>query len=156
MPDIVEAMRDDPDWADLIDVDWSNATIVYPRAKHAISIRLDKDIVDFFKATGQRLPDAHQRGVALLRRRETEGQEDRLKLRPTPSRADCPQAFGDWRKSRAKARLLPDLQRGEVRCVHDFANHQRSRIAISRSAARERRGRTPSWHVSASDGLALS
>jgi uncharacterized protein (DUF4415 family) len=51
--DIAEAMRDDPDWADLIDVDWSNAAIVYPRAKHAISIRLDKDIVDFFKATGK-------------------------------------------------------------------------------------------------------
>jgi hypothetical protein len=51
--DIVEAMRDDPDWADLIDIDWSNATIVYPRTKHAISIRLDKDIVDFFKATGK-------------------------------------------------------------------------------------------------------
>jgi uncharacterized protein (DUF4415 family) len=51
--DIVAAMRDDPDWADLIDVDWSNATMVYPRPKHAISIRLDKDIVDFFKATGK-------------------------------------------------------------------------------------------------------
>jgi uncharacterized protein (DUF4415 family) len=51
--DIAEAMRDDPDWADLIGIDWSNATIVYPRPKHAISIRLDKDIVDFFKATGK-------------------------------------------------------------------------------------------------------
>ena len=51
--DIVEAMRGDPDWADLIDIDWSNATIVYPHPKHAISIRLDKDIVDFFKATGK-------------------------------------------------------------------------------------------------------
>ena len=51
--EIEAQMRDDPDWADLIDIDWSNATIVYPRAKHAISIRLDKDIVDFFKATGK-------------------------------------------------------------------------------------------------------
>jgi uncharacterized protein (DUF4415 family) len=51
--DIAEAMRNDPDWADLIDIDWSNATIVHPRSKHAISIRLDKDIVDFFKSTGK-------------------------------------------------------------------------------------------------------
>jgi uncharacterized protein (DUF4415 family) len=51
--DIEAAMRDDPDWQDFLDVDWSNATIVYPRPKNAISIRLDKDVVDFFKATGK-------------------------------------------------------------------------------------------------------
>jgi len=51
--DIERAMRDDPDWADLIDVDWSKAEIVIPRAKKAISIRLDEDIVDFFQATGK-------------------------------------------------------------------------------------------------------
>lgn len=51
--DIERAMRDDPDWADLIDVDWSKAKIVIPRAKKAISIRLDEDIVDFFQATGK-------------------------------------------------------------------------------------------------------
>lgn len=50
--DIAAAMRDDPDWADLIDIDWSNATI-YPMPKNAISIRLDQDVVDFFKATGK-------------------------------------------------------------------------------------------------------
>jgi uncharacterized protein (DUF4415 family) len=51
--DIEAAMRDDPDWKDFIDVDWSKATIVYPQPKNAISIRLDKDVVDFFKATGK-------------------------------------------------------------------------------------------------------
>lgn len=50
----VEAqMRDDPDWADFIDVDWSNATIVIPVPKSALSIRLDKDVLDFFKGTGK-------------------------------------------------------------------------------------------------------
>jgi uncharacterized protein (DUF4415 family) len=51
--EIEAQMRDDPDWADFIDIDWSKATIVYPLAKSAISIRLDQDVVDFFKATGK-------------------------------------------------------------------------------------------------------
>ena len=51
--EIEAQMRDDPDWADLIDFDWSNATIVYPVSKHAISIRLDQDVIDFFKGTGK-------------------------------------------------------------------------------------------------------
>lgn len=52
--DEIEAqMRGDPDWAGLMDIDWSQAAIVYPVAKSAISIRLDKDVVDFFKAGGK-------------------------------------------------------------------------------------------------------
>lgn len=47
------AARDYPDWKDFIDIDWSNATIVYPVPKNAISIRLDQDVVDFFRATGK-------------------------------------------------------------------------------------------------------
>jgi len=51
--DILANMRNDPDWADFIDVDWSKAKIVVPAPKTSISIRLDADIVDFFKATGK-------------------------------------------------------------------------------------------------------
>ena len=51
--DILANMRDDPDWADFIDIDWSKAKIVVPVPKTSISIRLDADIVDFFKATGK-------------------------------------------------------------------------------------------------------
>ena len=51
--DIEAQMRDDPDWQDFKDVDWSKAVIVYPQPKNAISIRLDQDVVDFFKATGK-------------------------------------------------------------------------------------------------------
>jgi uncharacterized protein (DUF4415 family) len=51
--EIEAQMRDDPDWADFIDVDWSNATIVYPVPKNPVSIRLDADVLDFFKATGK-------------------------------------------------------------------------------------------------------
>lgn len=51
--EIEAQMRDDPDWADFMDIDWSKATVVYPVPKNAISIRLDKDVIDFFKATGK-------------------------------------------------------------------------------------------------------
>jgi uncharacterized protein (DUF4415 family) len=51
--DIVAAMRDDPDWADLIDIDWSDAVLVQPVLKTALSIRLDPDILDFFKKGGK-------------------------------------------------------------------------------------------------------
>lgn len=51
--DIERAMRDDPDWQDLMDIDWSKAEIVIPQKKKAISIRLDEDIVDFFQASGK-------------------------------------------------------------------------------------------------------
>jgi len=51
--DIKAAMRDDPDWAEFMDIDWSQAEIVYPTAKKAVSIRLDEDILDFFKKSGK-------------------------------------------------------------------------------------------------------
>jgi uncharacterized protein (DUF4415 family) len=51
--DVEAAMRDDPDWADLVDIDWSKATLVLPVPKSAVSIRLDKDVLDFFKASGK-------------------------------------------------------------------------------------------------------
>lgn len=51
--DIEAAMRDDPDWEEFKDIDWSNATIVYPQPKNPVSIRLDSDVLDFFKATGK-------------------------------------------------------------------------------------------------------
>lgn len=52
--DEIEAqMRDDPDWKDFIDIDWSKAVAVYPQPKNPVSIRLDADVLDFFKATGK-------------------------------------------------------------------------------------------------------
>lgn len=51
--DIERAMRDDPDWQDFMDIDWSKAVLVIPQKKKAISIRLDEDVVDFFQATGK-------------------------------------------------------------------------------------------------------
>lgn len=51
--DIERAMRDDPDWVDFIDIDWSKAEWVIPVAKKPLSIRLDQDVIDFFQAGGK-------------------------------------------------------------------------------------------------------
>ena len=51
--EIESAMRSDPDWAGLNDFDWSDAVVVTPKKKKAVSIRLDEDVIDFFKAQGE-------------------------------------------------------------------------------------------------------
>jgi uncharacterized protein (DUF4415 family) len=61
--DIKTAMRDDPDWAEFMDIDWSKAVVVYPIAKKAVSIRLDEDVIDFFKQGG---PGYHTRMIGVL------------------------------------------------------------------------------------------
>ncbi|MPZ57481.1 MAG: hypothetical protein GEU91_13465 [Rhizobiales bacterium] len=49
--EIVEAVRNDPDAVPL-DVDWSEAVLVIPPKKQAISIRVDEDVLHFFKGEG--------------------------------------------------------------------------------------------------------
>jgi uncharacterized protein (DUF4415 family) len=48
---IEEAVRNDPDAVPL-DVDWSEAVLVIPPKKQAISIRIDEDVLDYFKKNG--------------------------------------------------------------------------------------------------------
>jgi uncharacterized protein (DUF4415 family) len=49
--EIAAAVASDPDAVPL-DVDWSKAVLVVPPSKKAISIRLDKDVLDYFKQGG--------------------------------------------------------------------------------------------------------
>ena len=49
--EIAEAVRSDADAVPL-DVDWSEAVLVIPPKKKAISIRVDEDVLDFFKQQG--------------------------------------------------------------------------------------------------------
>lgn len=49
---IEAAARADPEWEGLLDIDWSDATLVMPRRKEAISIRLDEDVLSYFKSLG--------------------------------------------------------------------------------------------------------
>ena len=63
--DIAEAIRQDPDGAPIADeAFWSRAKVVMPTPKQAISIRLDTDVLDFFK--GQ-WPGYQSRINAVLR-----------------------------------------------------------------------------------------
>jgi uncharacterized protein (DUF4415 family) len=60
---IARAVANDPDAAP-IDIDWSDAVLVMPAKKKAISIRVDEDVLDFFKQEG----DGYQRRInAVLR-----------------------------------------------------------------------------------------
>lgn len=49
--EIADAVDRDRDAARL-DIDWSKAEVVFPDTKQVISIRLDKDIIAFFKHMG--------------------------------------------------------------------------------------------------------
>ncbi len=49
--EIAEMVRDDPD-AVPVDFDWSEAVLVIPPRKKAISIRVDEDVLDYFKDEG--------------------------------------------------------------------------------------------------------
>ena len=50
--EIEAAVRNDPDAVPL-DVDWSDAVLVIPSKKKAISIRVDEDVLDYFKKQGE-------------------------------------------------------------------------------------------------------
>ena len=61
--DIAKAVANDPDAVPL-DIDWSDAVLVMPPKKKAISIRVDEDVLDYFKREG----DGYQRRInAVLR-----------------------------------------------------------------------------------------
>ena len=61
--EIARAVANDPDAAP-IDIDWSDAVLVIPPKKKAISIRVDEDVLDYFKREG----DGYQRRInAVLR-----------------------------------------------------------------------------------------
>ena len=49
---IEAAIADDPDWEEFKDIDWSEAVLVIPPKKKAISIRVDEDVLDYFKKQG--------------------------------------------------------------------------------------------------------
>lgn len=49
--EIDEAIKRDPD-SNPANFDWSKAVLVMPRRKEAISIRLDDDVLAFFKSLG--------------------------------------------------------------------------------------------------------
>ena len=62
--DIEAAIASDSDWDEFKEIDWADAVLVMPGRKKAISIRLDEDVLDFFKKEGE----GYQRRInAVLR-----------------------------------------------------------------------------------------
>jgi uncharacterized protein (DUF4415 family) len=48
--EIEESIKNDPDWSD--DWNWGDAVLIIPPKKKAISIRVDEDVLDYFKKEG--------------------------------------------------------------------------------------------------------
>lgn len=71
--EIEAAMARDPEWAGFQEIDWSDAVLVVPSKKRAISIRVDDDVLDFFKKEGagyQRRINAVLRSYMQARRKK--------------------------------------------------------------------------------------
>ncbi len=62
--EIEASIANDPDWQEFKDIDWSEAIVVIPPKKKAISIRVDEDVLDYFKKQG---PGYQRRINAVLR-----------------------------------------------------------------------------------------
>jgi uncharacterized protein (DUF4415 family) len=69
--EIDASIADDPDWAEFRDIDWSKAVLVTPPKKKAISIRLDEDVLDFFKGGGS----GYQRRINAILRSYMQGRK---------------------------------------------------------------------------------
>jgi len=50
--EIEASIANDPDWQEFKDLDWSEVVLVVPPKKKAISIRVDEDVLDYFKKEG--------------------------------------------------------------------------------------------------------
>jgi uncharacterized protein (DUF4415 family) len=62
--DIEAAVRDDPDAPPIVDQEWfASATLVMPKSKEQISIRLDRDVLEHFR----KYPRYQTRINAILR-----------------------------------------------------------------------------------------
>lgn len=62
--EIEASIANDPDWQEFKNIDWGEAVVVIPPKKKAISIRVDEDVLDYFKKQGS----GYQRRInAVLR-----------------------------------------------------------------------------------------
>lgn len=66
------AIASDPD-SETGEIDWSTAVLVEPQKKVAISIRLDEDVLGFFKSGGA----GYQRRINSILRHYMESQRDK-------------------------------------------------------------------------------
>ncbi len=90
--DIAEMVRDDPD-AVPVDFDWSEAVLVIPPKKKAISIRVDEDVLDWFRGEGagyQRRMNAVLRSYVEQRKKKRARGDGRGASRRLQAPSPCP------------------------------------------------------------------
>lgn len=75
--EIDASIKDDPDWEEFKDIDWDTAVLVIPPKKKAISIRVDEDVLDYFKTEGT----GYQRRMNAVLRSYMEQKMDKKKKR---------------------------------------------------------------------------
>jgi len=75
--------RDDPDSVPVDSIDWSQATLVIPVAKESIHLRLDPDILAWFRATGPK----YQTRINKVLRHYMEAQQKQQQSQPLAARA---------------------------------------------------------------------
>lgn len=80
--EIEQAARSDPDWNGLLDIDWSQVEITRPARKQPISIRLDEDVLDFFKRGGT----GYQKRINAVLRSYMSASKQRAKTKSTARR----------------------------------------------------------------------
>jgi len=73
--EIEASIKDDPDWSD--DWNWSEAVLIVPPKKKAISIRVDEDVLDYFKNEGA----GYQRRINAVLRSYMEQKKSKTKKR---------------------------------------------------------------------------
>jgi uncharacterized protein (DUF4415 family) len=67
-PEIGKAVRADPDAAPILDKNWfTQAVVVMPERKVPISLRMDREVVEWFKAAWEAVPVADERGPEGIR-----------------------------------------------------------------------------------------
>jgi uncharacterized protein (DUF4415 family) len=75
--EIEASIANDPDWEEFKDLDWSDAVLVIPPKKKAISIRVDEDVLDYFKTEGA----GYQRRMNAVLRSYVEQKKNKTKKR---------------------------------------------------------------------------
>lgn len=80
--EIEAAARSDPDWEGLLDIDWSQVEISRPARKQPISIRLDEDVLNFFKHEGA----GYQKRINAVLRSYMSASKRRSKTKPAARR----------------------------------------------------------------------
>lgn len=73
--EIEASIKNDPDWSD--DWNWGEAVLVIPPKKKAISIRVDEDVLDYFKNEGA----GYQRRINAVLRSYMEQKKNKTKKR---------------------------------------------------------------------------